>query len=336
KPKVAGQMQFTKPLTIEDFKLEGILGSLLILFVVLWYSGSSANSAKAKHWIDSHIGYLEQQFALLGNRAEKKTLVKDGPNDYQLYVSGRRHVQFGHWWINLKPRSDILGWAFSLITSFVGFGEKPADKLNINMTLDKELNKGFVFAILPKDTAQATRDGRYDLKQFTRLADSRQLPSTFTVYTEVQKLSDQILSSKVSELIKNSPDFKSLIITSQPEFEPEKYKGDQELTFHLTADLSDRTEMVELACILPDIINEINFTSDIKSKLKKNREELEKKAAKALAEERAEEIALKKAEAKKAEAEKVKALSPAEQRKWEEKERARELKKSQKKRTKRA
>ena len=38
-------------LTIEDFKLEGILGSLLILFVVLWYSGSSANSAKAKHWL---------------------------------------------------------------------------------------------------------------------------------------------------------------------------------------------------------------------------------------------------------------------------------------------
>ncbi|KAI9263331.1 hypothetical protein BDA99DRAFT_509970 [Phascolomyces articulosus] len=339
KPKaspLAQKPQFTRPLTIQDFKAEAILVSFFFLFIVLWYSGSSANASKAKKWLDSQIEYLNQQFAMIGNKADKTVLFKDGPNDYQLYVTGRRNVQFGHWWINLKPRSDILGWVVSLVASLVGYGETPADQLTIDMTLDKDLNKAFVFAILPKDKAQSIRDNRYDLKQFTRLADSPQLPSNLTVYTEVQKLADQILSSKVSELISQSPDFKSLIITSQTDYEPEKYKGDQELTFHLTANLSDRREMVELACLLPDIINDLHLTTDIKNKLKKNREELEKKAAKALAEERAEELARKKAEAKKAEADKVKSMTPAEQRKWEEKERIRELKKSQKKRTKRA
>lgn len=54
-----------------------------------------------------------------------------------------------------------------------------------------------------------------------------------------------------------------------------------------------------------------------------------------MAEERAEELAKKRADAKRAEEEKVRKLSPAEQRKWEEKERAKELKRSQKKRSKR-
>lgn len=62
---------------------------------------------------------------------------------------------------------------------------------------------------------------------------------------------------------------------------------------------------------------------------------MQKEYAKIQAEERAEELLKKKADAKKAEEERIRNLSPAEQRKWEEKERAKELKKSQKKRVKR-
>lgn len=74
--------------------------------------------------------------------------------------------------------------------------------------------------------------------------------------------------------------------------------------------------------------------SQIKNKLRKNREDVQKEYAKIQAEERAEELAKKKTDAKKAEEERIRKMSPAEQRKWEEKERAKELKKSQKKRSK--
>lgn len=57
-----------------------------------------------------------------------------------------------------------------------------------------------------------------------------------------------------------------------------------------------------------------------------------KEFSKRAAADRAEELAKKKADAKRAEEERVKKLSPAEQRKWEEKERARNMKKQQKKR----
>lgn len=110
--------------------------------------------------------------------------------------------------------------------------------------------------------------------------------------------------------------------------------------------------LVELACGLPDVLNELKLTSDvslssvpkkkyakcmlielqIRNQVNKNRESLRKEYAKRLAADKAEEAARKKAEAKRAEEERIKKMSPAEQRKWEEKERLRQLKKQQKKR----
>lgn len=72
------------------------------------------------------------------------------------------------------------------------------------------------------------------------------------------------------------------------------------------------------------------------TKLNKNKAELQKIFAKREAEDRAEEIAKKKLEAKRAQEDRIKNLSPSEQRKFDEKERIREKKKEQKKRTKRA
>lgn len=55
-----------------------------------------------------HLEYLQSQFALVGDKADKTVLVKDGPSDFLLYVSGRRNVQYGHWWIK------VIGWIMKL------------------------------------------------------------------------------------------------------------------------------------------------------------------------------------------------------------------------------
>lgn len=114
-----------------------------------------------------------------------------------------------------------------------------------------------------------------------------------------------------------------------------RYETDNFITIDLDFAMSDSTEfdrLVELACELPDIISQLKFTAEIKSKINKNREELVKEFSKKVAADRAEELQKKKAEAKRAEEERVKKMTPAEQRKWEEKERARNMKKQQKKR----
>lgn len=148
-------------------------------------------------------------------------------------------------------------------------------------------------------------------------------------------MADTILSGRIGEIIAQSSDrLESLIISSLPSEEPDMFESDGSLIVTLNYSMNDDgfDPLVELACELPDYISQYRFTGDIKSKINKNREELVKEFSKKAAADRAEELQRKKAEAKRAEEERVKKMSPAEQRKWEEKERVRNMKKQQKKR----
>ncbi|CDS08051.1 hypothetical protein LRAMOSA02000 [Lichtheimia ramosa] len=334
-PSQETSVPVVKPWTLEDFRVDIVLAASLVIFVIVLYAGSQLNTSKAKEWMGQHLEYLQSQFALVGDKADKTVLVKDGPSDFLLYVSGRRNVQYGHWWIKLKPRSDIVSWIINIVWTLTGLGVWETDRIEVTMTMDKEINGRYVLAVLPSNKAKELRDARFDLKTFTKLADAPKLSSKYSVYCESQKLAEAVMNSRVCDLINNAPDFQSLIISSMPDYEPERYKGDGDLRFELSFNMSNQTEMVQLACELPDVLGGLTITPEIKNRLRKNREEMEKKEAKRSAEERAEELAKKKADAKKAEAERIKNMSVAEQRKYDEKERARELKKMQKKRTKR-
>ncbi|CAO3691323.1 unnamed protein product [Rhizopus stolonifer] len=319
--------------TVHDFQMEIVLSLTFLLYTFIWYQGKSANMKKAKYWLARHFEYLQSQFTLVGN--EKSALVKDGPADYLLYVSGRRHVQFGHWWLKLKPRNDILTLFTTQALALVGQVKPAVDRVTLKLVLDKALPEKFIFAVIKKSESAELVKKRFDLSRFAKLGSSQSIPNTFTIYTESQKLADTILSTKVGELLLNATDrLESFVISSLPTEEPNNYEQDGplivSLSFLMTHDVSD--PLVQLACEIPDIISELRLSADIKNQINKNRESLRKECAKKVAADRAEELAKKKADAKRAEEEKVKKMSPTEQRKWEEKERTRQLKKQQKKR----
>ncbi|CAO3653571.1 unnamed protein product [Mucor hiemalis] len=288
--------------------------------------------------VEWSINYLEGQFALVGNKCQTiNLLMKDGPANYLLYTSGRRNVQFGHWWLKLKPRNDLLTFFTTQALSLLGYAKPATDRVTLKLALDKALPEKFVFAVAKKSVAAELMKNRFDLGRVCKLASSKVIPADLAIYTESQKLADTILGGKVGEIIaQNSDRLESLIISSLPAYEPELYENDTFITISLDFVMHNGTNefdrLVELACELPDIICETKFTGEIKSKINKNREELLKEFSKKIAAKRSEELQNKKAEAKRAEEERVKKLSPAEQRKWEEKERARNVKKQQKKR----
>lgn len=63
-----------------------------------------------------YLDYIKQQFALVGKASEKDGLTKDGPSDYILYTSGRRNVQFAHWWIKVYDAMHFfLAWGIRRI-----------------------------------------------------------------------------------------------------------------------------------------------------------------------------------------------------------------------------
>ncbi|KAI9478063.1 MAG: hypothetical protein EXX96DRAFT_595564 [Benjaminiella poitrasii] len=320
--------------------MEIILVSVFIGYLFVWYQGKNSNMSKAKNWLNGQIEFLESQFALVGDKktGDKSVLMKDGPADYLLYTSGRRHVQFGHWWLKLKPRNDLLTFFTTTVLSMTGYAKPATDRVNLKLHLDKALPEKFVFAVVKKELSDDLFKNRFDLKRVAKLASSKVIPENqFIIYSETQKLSDLILNSKVGEIISQNLDrLQSVIISSLPAEEPERFESDNYLTLYLDFLMPNAANgldpYVELACYVPDFISQLRLTSDIKSKVNKNREELVREFSKKAAADRAEELAKKKAEAKRAEEERIKKLSPAEQRKWEEKERLRNLKKQQKKR----
>ena len=62
----------------------------------------------------AHLDYLKSQFALVGDN-NGNTLVKDGPGDYCLYTTGRRNVQFAHWWIKVSSTLVVSLLSFAII-----------------------------------------------------------------------------------------------------------------------------------------------------------------------------------------------------------------------------
>ncbi|KAG1051951.1 hypothetical protein G6F55_001100 [Rhizopus delemar] len=332
--EVSSDNIMVRAFTIQDFQMEIVLSITFLLFTLVWYQGKSNNMKKAKSWLGTQIEYLHSQFTLVGDG--KSLLIKDGPADYLLYVSGRRHVQFGHWWLKLKPRNDLLTYFTTQVLAMLGQVKPAADRVTLKLVLDRALPEKFVFAVMNKSESSELVKKRFDLNRVAKLGSSKAIPNSLTVYTESQKLADLILSTtRIGEIITSAADrLESLVVSSLPSEEPSKYENDGPLTVSLSFLMSsDKTldPLVELACELPDVISELKLTADIRNQVSKNRDQLRKEYAKIIAAERAEELAKKKAEAKKAEAEKIKKMSPSEQRKYEEKERLRQLKKQQKK-----
>ncbi|RUS33528.1 hypothetical protein BC938DRAFT_471212 [Jimgerdemannia flammicorona] len=321
-----------------------MIGFFLIYFV-RWWTGSSDNEAIAKQWVSSVIGQLREQFSLIGDE-RGNTLIKDGPADFILYMSGRRHVQYVHGFIKLKLRNDLAGWISQAAVRLVGFGKPQYDEVTFNVVMNDGEYEPFVLAVLPKSEAKEVREARFDLLKFTKSVNCKRVPLTFTTYCEAADLADLFLDGKLGDAIYKADEFfGGLIISSYPKEAPLKFDGTFPNTVTLIIRLpSDRARLKEtkpLVELLTEVIDALpgralNLKPEIRNKLKKNREEVEKDYAKAAAEERQEELIKKKAEKRKEEEERVRKLSPAEQRKWEEKEKKAELKKQQKKMVRKA
>ncbi|KAI8064835.1 uncharacterized protein B0P05DRAFT_554517 [Gilbertella persicaria] len=335
--EISADNVMVRPFEIRDFKMEFVLLSAFLVYLLVWSKGKSANLSKAKTWLNGQIDYLESQFALVGDKKsnEKSVLMMDGPADYLLYTSGRRNLQFGHWWLKLKPRHDLLTLFTTKVLSLTGFTKASVDHVDLTLHLDKGLSEKFVFAVIKKDLATELSKTRFDLRRAAKIASSKVLPTNLVIYSETQKLADLILSTQVGDIIFEHADrLESLVISSLPAEEPELYQTDNYVTVSLSFVMQNSEKFdpfVELACKVPDVVSELRLPADVKNKINKNREELAKEYHKKVAADRAEELAKKKAEAKRVEEERIKKLSPAEQRKWEEKERQRSIKKQQKK-----
>jgi len=205
---------------------------------------------------------------------------------------------------------------------------------------------GFVWAVVNKRQLKRLRDDRYDLS-LTTVKDHAKLPAWTTVMTESAEITETILTPELIKAIQDAGDlFDSLIITDQPLDQPTKLqdtvpKKRLSLSIRIPDDPSAYVSTIPLFASflrLPDfLVQNGKFRAEALRKVKQTRETEIGRIKKRDDDEKAEERKIQADKDKKEKREEtLKNMSANEQKKFLEKERDKETRKSQKRRTMRS
>ncbi|KAG8691996.1 hypothetical protein FRC11_012342 [Ceratobasidium sp. 423] len=331
-----------------EFKYEGLTLLAILVYIALYIFGKRANEKRAGRWFGEHFPTYAEQFSRPANGS---TLLSDGASDYFAYSTGRRGVHYAHTIFTMLPRHDIFQVIFQRLYGLIDLQYAPQDEVLLDIKLrDKDgLNgegKGFVWGVVAKKEMQALRKQRWDLS-FTRTTDHMAVASTLSVMAEVADITDVLLKSSNGQRLAtllNTPaivkHFRYLLITDQPSERPESgplpaNQRERHLLLSLAVpesnEAKDTVPLVKQVFSLVDVIDQKpGFKVETYKKLKKTRVELDAELAKEAEKEKRDEVEEKRAaEKRKAAEERLARLSAAEQKKYEERERKKAVKKAQ-------
>ncbi|KAI9512171.1 hypothetical protein F5148DRAFT_1305205 [Russula earlei] len=323
------------------FKYEVFFLAIVLSYLAFYWIGSKMNHNKAKTWLDAHMGILEKQFSR-PTAGSSGDLTADGYTDFFAFSTGRRVVSSLHTVFTLRPRHDFFQFAYQLAWGLVDLLYTPRD----DVTLDFKLHANvavpeFVWAVVTKEEANSIKKDRWDLT-FTKTTENPRLPPSLVIMSEFADVTENVLkiAGPVLEALRDHkilPHFRSLSITDQPRVRPSVIsadRGEKHVILSLTAPPSSRAadsaQLVSAVFGLIDSLEKVTLRTETKSKLKKAREIFAKTLKDEAERDAREEAADAKLAAKRrAEEERIARLSAAEQQKLLERDRKRNLRKTQ-------
>jgi len=332
------------------FKYEAFLLAAIAFYLVFFLIGSKINRIKANTWLDAHLAILEKQFSrpTAGGRPGNR-LTADGHSDFFAFSTGRRVVASLHTVFTLRPRHDFFQLAFQVGWGLADLLYTPQDHITLDFTLHTPATKEpaagagvpeFVWALVAKGEANLIKKDRWDLT-FTKTTENPQLPPNVVIMSEYADVTENVIkiARPFLEALKDpkiQPYFRSLSITDQPRVRPTVVSGNRakhvilSLVIPPLSRAADSARLVSAMFGLIDALEKVNLRPETKSKIKKTRENFAKTLKDEAERETREEAADAKLAAKRrAEEERVARLSAAEQQKLLERDRKRNLRKTQ-------
>jgi len=202
---------------------------------------------------------------------------------------------------------------------------------------------GFVWAVVNKDIMKSLRDDRYDLS-LTTTKDHPKLPVWATVMSEANEITETLLTPDLIKAVHEAGDaFEGLIISDQPQDRPNKIdetvpKKRITLSIKLPSDYSTTLPIFHSFLRISDtLVTHGRFRPEVMRKVRATRDAEIHKLKKLDDDEKAEERKVQQDKKKREEREQLlKGLSADEQRKFLDKEREKEQRRAQKRRTQRA
>ncbi|KAI8827097.1 uncharacterized protein EV422DRAFT_563175 [Fimicolochytrium jonesii] len=341
---------------------EAIILGALLAYLISWLINRQKYKRIADEWFNITKDTWIRNFSLVGT-TYSPGLIRQGPRDYLLYLSGRAHVRSVYTNITIAARNDpvqmILGLFFESIpydtaafTARLPSAESDSQVFGIFLKklVPRVMRTRWDFRELPKKRDMASTAGRLPSEEYAVFAEAPEFLATLWAEPEIREIfwASVGLDSEGKGTPFDEPLIESVLLSDMPTEEPYKLEDltSQPKTLTVTYRFPDLTKLddkqrqaiakvAELPVILLDYIGQQGKLSvDGKAKIAKVRQAASQKILRAAEAERKEELARQKLQEKRARDEQVTSRTPEEQRKYEERERKKDLAKSQKKKMK--
>ncbi|TQV99578.1 hypothetical protein V2A60_005045 [Cordyceps javanica] len=287
--------------------------------------------------------------------------------EFASYATGRKNIAFLDVKITLTKKFNPIVYLFESLGSFLveSMGPAPEDLAEVliypfdgkealtvprrrgaeesePVTDSKSQFDGFVWAVVNKTRMQRLRDQRYDVS-LTVTKDHSKLPEWLTIMSESAEVTDTFLTADlIAAIVALGDNFQYLVISDQPIDSPTTLdettpRKRLHLKYSLPGDdnYDAYVPLFEYLLRMPDqLVAQAHFRPEVLKKIRNVREQKINQIKKVAEEERAEERAAEKEKAKKAKRDAdLKGLDAKAQKKYLEKEQAKEQRKAQKKMT---
>lgn len=351
KSKVVPTLQYANiPLHLRsnwgNYYLEILMITGIVVYFLNFFTGKSRNQKIANQWFSSHLGLLEQQFALVGDDGSQNIediqdpMIKESENVFTFWCSGRICCEGMLVELKLLKRQDLVGVIANAI--------KPVqDQLHLRVDMNSEDMDNFIFAIANKKSSLKLSKDIYDINTYCperKSADKYDIPGSYFIMSEVAEVANAMLDSKLISIMKKYPNVVDTIHFSDQYSGPKPTEDQQPIDlpqgkkvlifiFNLTdisqAGLEGTDVLMQLVFYCIDKVKKFKLSKDAKIKADKNRSKVSevhwRSIHQAKAEKAAEERERKRREVK----DRIKEIEdPEKQRKMEERENKRDKKKN--------
>lgn len=340
-------MSILQRITYYDWSKEFYIFLSITTFVVIHHFALNSNKKKVFSWIKNIQPILEKEFSQVGVSPDPThpLIATYNPTTYSTYATGREVISSFNVDFTLIGKHNPITLIMEYVLGFFFAIDPPKESIRVIITPSKTSGVApCVFAIVNKNEMKASRDDNYFLS-LTKTSDSSKLPVSFVFMSESSELTESLFSSELAGAIGKSQNIlKYFALADQPKDRPTKIEDTLprprlilSLNFPKSnEDVEASIELIQASInFIDDSVTKTHVRPEVFKKIKATRETELKKVQKALDEIKAEELAKKKAEEKRTQRNKISKLSPAEQKRIEQKEREKEMRKLRHKQTKR-
>lgn len=332
-----------------DWSKEGYILLSIALFAGIHLYFVNANRNRVARWVAHHTPVLRKEFHQVGvSPLPGAPLVAPySPVIYSTYATGRVGIDAVSIDMELVGRHNPITLSLEYLLSIFFSHQLTTDSVKITIVPNPKTCPihPAVFGIVNKENMKDTRDKNYFFS-ITKTSDApKRLPETFVFMSESAELTDSLFSDSLAAAVRNAGSFLRYFVLTDLKRDTPKTLEDlvsrprvviRTALPKTDAEYATSAELLQAAIDFVDAAPRASVVRpDVSKKIKATRDSEVRKIVKAQDEAKAEELAKKKAEEKRNLRNQVSKLSPAEQKKFEQKERDREARKQRSKNARR-